>query len=130
MNYYEIKDYNIYENLVKTEDIKMKDFLKMKDLSLVMNKNYTYVDTYKGYKIWFRCYPYLLEQRAFICNLYYGDNKDIIYIKELGYENSKIIYSDDVPFSKNHYEKIWNEYLDLKRKLYMLKTDNPQNNEN
>ena len=127
MNYYDLQDYNIYNDLVKKENIKMKNFFEQKNASLIINKNYIYIDTYKNKKIWFKCVPYLLEQRAFNCNLY--DDKDLIYIKDIGYEKSKIIYSDDISFSQNHYEKIWNEYLDLRRALYMLKTDNPQNNE-
>lgn len=127
MNYYDLQDYNIYNDLVKKENIKMKNFFKQKDSSLLVNKNYIYIDMYKNQRIWFKCSPYLLEQRAFSCNLY--DDKDLIYIKEIGYKESKIIYSDDVSFSQDHYEKIWNEYLDLRRALYILKTDNPQNNE-
>lgn len=127
MNYYDLQDYNIYNDLVKKENIKIKNFFKQKNSSLLVNKNYIYIGMYKNQRIWFKCCPYLLEQRAFSCNLY--DDKDLIYIKEIGYKESKIIYSDDVPFSHNHYEKIWNEYLDLRRTLYILKTDNPQNNE-
>lgn len=130
MNYYNIQDYNIYENLIKEQNKRIKDFFKMKDSLLLFDKNYIYIDIYKGKKIWFNCYPYLLEQRAFSCNLYEGDEKNMIYIKDVGYGKSKIIYSDDICFSENHYEKIWREYLDLRRELYMLKTENPQNNEN